>query len=121
MTLSFPPRRKYGNQPIEIDGQRFDSLREARRWGELQLLAKAGEITELRRQVAFELVPKQRDWKGRAVRAVHYIADFVYRAKPESGDQGPLIVEDAKGVRTPDYAIKAKLMLWRHGINVIEI
>lgn len=119
MKLPAASRRKYRNQPVEIDGERFDSQREARRWRVLQLLAKAGEITELRRQVAFELVPSQHDAAGRAVRPVRYVADFVYRTKAESGDQ--LVVEDAKGVRTADYAIKSKLMLWRHGINVIEI
>jgi hypothetical protein len=119
MKLStFSPPRKYRNQPISVNGERFDSLAEARRWAELQILLKAGEISELRRQVAFELVPSQRDRQGKAVRPVRYVADFVYRAKLEGG--GPLIVEDTKGVRTPEFAIKAKLMLWRHGITVLE-
>ena len=110
-----PKPRKYRNEPTVLDGQRFDSRRELNRWLELRLLERAGEIRELQRQVAYELVPAQRDWHGQHVRAVRYVADFVYRTAT-----GVLIVEDAKGIRTPEYRLKAMLMLWRHGITVIE-
>lgn len=102
---------KYGNTKVEIDGMPFDSKREAARWRELRLLERAGEISDLRRQVRYELVPKLP-----GERPVDYIADFVYRDK-----DGNEVVEDVKGVRTPVYVIKRKLMLWRHGIRIREV
>lgn len=90
----------------------FDSKKEHRRAQELQLLEKAGMITDLRYQVPFPLLPKQGD-----MRAVHYIADFVFF------DEGKLIVEDVKSpaTRTPAYIIKRKMMRYFHGITVLEV
>ena len=102
---------KYGNTKIRVDGRLFDSKAEAARWQELQLLERAGEITELERQVEYELIPKQ---KGE--RAVKYIADFRY-----IDHEGKTVVEDTKGVRTPVWIIKRKLMLRVHGIRVREV
>lgn len=102
---------KYGNTKVNVDGMPFDSKREAARWRELRLLERAGEISDLRRQVRYELVPKLP-----GERPVDYIADFVYRDK-----DGNDVVEDVKGVRTPVYVIKRKLMLWRHGIRIREV
>lgn len=110
-------RRKYGNTKIELDGEVFDSKKEANRWKELQLLQKAGEISYLRRQVVFELIPVQRI-DGKVVeRECRYKADFVYmeNGKPD------MVVEDTKGYRTPDYIIKRKLMLRVWGIRIKEI
>ena len=109
-------RSKYGARKVMVDGMRFDSQKEARRWLELRLLERAGEISDLQRQVRFELIPAQRDGAGRLMeRACYYIADFSYN---EAGNK---VVEDAKGVRTPEYIIKRKLMLYRHGIAVREV
>lgn len=102
---------KYNNARVEVDGMQFDSMREAARWKELRLMERAGEISDLRRQVRYELVPKLP-----GERPVDYIADFVYRDK-----DGNEVVEDVKGVRTPVYIIKRKLMLWRHGIRIREV
>ena len=102
---------KYNNMKIRVDGRLFDSKAEAARWQELQLLERAGEITELERQVEYELIPKQ---KGE--RAVKYIADFRY-----VDHDGKTVVEDTKGVRTPVYILKRKLMLRVHGIRVREV
>lgn len=107
--------RKYGNQPIVVDGFRFDSIREATRWQQLRLMERAGKIERLRRQVPFELIPSQRV-DGKVVeRAVKYIADFVYY------QNDVMIVEDAKGNITKDYVIKRKLLLWRYGIRIKEV
>lgn len=106
---------KYGNRKVIVDGIVFDSAREARRWRELRFLEDVGEITDLRRQVPFTLVPAQRVGKNVVERAVTYKADFVYN------EAGETVVEDTKGVRTKDYIIKRKLMLWLHGIRVREI
>lgn len=106
---------KYGNKKTMVDGITFDSKREAVRYGQLRLLEKAGQIDTLSLQPKFTLIPGQRNADGKAERPVVYIADFMYR------ENGKFIVEDAKGVRTPDYVIKRKLMLKEHGITVREI
>ena len=108
---------KYGNRKVFVDGESFDSLREYRRWAELKLLERAGEIGGLRRQVKFELIPAQYDLgTGKLLeRAVSYIADFVYIR------DGFTVVEDTKGCRTKDYIIKRKLLLYRHGHRIQEV
>lgn len=100
---------KYRSRTVTDGDGRFDSIAENRRWKELNLLLRAGLISDLRRQVRYELIPKQ----GKE-RAVFYIADFVYTEKGET------VVEDVKGVRTKEYIIKRKLMLWRYGILIRE-
>lgn len=105
---------KYHNIPTTIDGIRFDSRKEANRFYQLRLMERAGEISNLRRQVEYELIPAQKTPEGRAVRPVKYVADFVY------DDHGKTVVEDVKGVKTREFQLKSKLMLWRYGI-VVEI
>lgn len=99
---------KYRNQPCVVDGLPFASKREANRYGELKLLQIAGQISDLRRQVPFELVVN-------GVLVCKYVADAVY---VERGEQ---VVEDAKGIRTRDYRIKCKLMKACHGIDIREV
>ena len=106
---------KYGNKKVTIGGEKFDSQKEAWRYGELVLLERAGQIYSLNRQVRFELIPAQYIGKKCVERAVHYVADFVY------WKDGIKIVEDTKGVRTKDYIIKRKLMLFVHGIRIKEV
>lgn len=107
---------KYHNQKTFIDGIRFDSAKEARRYSELKLMQKAGEIDGLQLQTPFELIPKQVDDSGKVIeRAVTYKADFTY------WQNGRLIVEDVKGIKTDAYKVKKKLMLWRHGIRIQEV
>lgn len=96
----------------------FDSRKEAKRFDELDLLQHLGYISDLKRQVEFELVPKQMEGKRCVERAVKYIADFTYI------QDGELVVEDVKSEITrknPDYIIKRKLMLYMKGIRVREI
>ena len=94
----------------------YDSKREKKRAMELKILRMAGDIQCLREQVKFELLPAQRGKDGKVIeRAVSYIADFVY----ERG--GTVIVEDAKGMKTPAYIMKRKMMLFFHGIRVVEV
>lgn len=108
-------RSKYGAKKVTVNGITFDSKKEAKRYGELVLLERAGKITDLQRQVKFELIPSQRI-DGKVVeRACTYVADFVYI------EDGKKVVEDTKGFKTKDYIIKRKLMLWVHGIQVKEI
>ena len=101
---------KYGNRKLTApDGQKFDSVKEYHRWGCLRLLERAGAISNLKRQVKYELIPKQI-----GERACNYVADFTYM------EIGMLVVEDVKGVKTDAYKIKRKLMLWVHGIKIRE-
>lgn len=115
MKLQAKTRSKYHNKPVVVDGEHFDSQREANRWHDLKVLQLAGVISDLRRQVPFELIPAQK-LEGKVVeRPVRYIADFVYSMGGET------VVEDTKGVRTKEYVIKRKLMLYKHGIIVKEV
>lgn len=108
---------KYRNRKtVTLTGEVFDSRREAKRYAELAVLAKAGYIKDLRRQVKYVLIPKQRTKSGKAYRECAYVADFVY-TDTRTGEQ---TVEDSKGFRTPEYRIKQKLMLYIHGIEVVE-
>lgn len=107
---------KYNNQKITVNGQVFDSKKEARRYKELLLLEKAGVIKNLSRQVKFVLIPSQRDENGKVVeRECSYKADFTY----EEGIK--TVVEDVKGYRTKEYIIKRKLMLYQYGIRIREV
>jgi hypothetical protein len=124
---------KYRNKKIVRNGIEFDSIREYRRYSELSLLEKSGDITELQRQVVFPLIPTQREepcevYKrgknkglpkpGRVLeKEVNYIADFVYR----NSLTGEIIVEDVKGFRTKDYILKRKMMLYFHNIRIREV
>lgn len=123
---------KYGNRKITKNGMTFDSLHEYKRYSELSLLERAGAIRDLRRQVRYVLIPVQRSVssemykKGEKAgepkpgklleREVVYIADFVYLDA-----EGNTVVEDAKGLRTKDYIIKRKLMLYVYGLRVLEV
>ena len=108
-------RSKYHSKKTVVDGVEFDSRKEARRYSELLLLERAGAITELERQVKYELLPSQRI-DGKVVeRPVSYVADFQYK------QDGKTVVEDTKGFKTKEYIIKRKLMLWVHGIKIREI
>lgn len=103
----------------------FDSKKEYKRYCELLLLERAGEITELRRQVKCVLIPSQYEpdiigkngnrKRGKLIeREISYIADFVYV------QNGKLVVEDTKGYKTPDYIMKRKMMLYFHNIRIKE-
>jgi hypothetical protein len=106
---------KYGNHKVTCDGKTFDSLKEYRRYCELRLLEKAGEITDLQTQVKFVLIPSQKVSGKLVERECSYLADFAYV------QDGKKVVEDTKGFKTKDYIIKRKLMLWVHGIRIREV
>ena len=117
---------KYNNHKVTVDGEVFDSKKEAQRYRELLLLEKAGAISGLQRQVKFILIPAQREAdiigprggikKGRTIeKECSYVADFVYQ------EDGRVVVEDTKGFKTTEYVIKRKLMLYIHGIQIREI
>ena len=107
--------RKYKNRKLTIDGEVFDSQKEARRYRELALLQRAGQISDLKRQVKYDLIPTQRIGGKVVEKPRAHIADFVYT------ENGETVVEDTKGFRTKDYIIKRKLMLHVHGIRIKEV
>lgn len=118
---------KYHNKKTIIDGITFDSKKEAVRYQELKVLESAGVIKDLQRQVKFVLIPAQREPdtvspSGRKIRGsliereCSYKADFVY-----TDSYGRTRVEDVKGVRTSEYRLKRKLMLYIHNIRIEEI
>lgn len=119
-------KNKYHSKKVHRYGMVFDSIKELKRYEDLLFLEKAGEIKNLRRQVKFLLIPSQYEKKwypklnafgqGKCLeRPVHYVADFVYE---ENGKQ---VVEDVKGLRTSEYIIKRKMMLWFHDIRIKEV
>lgn len=98
---------KYRNKPTEVDGIKFASKREAVRYSQLKLLERAGEISELARQPRFPLTVE-----GRLI--CTYVADFFYKdARTQQG-----VIEDAKGVQTPAFKIKAKLFRAIYGQEI---
>lgn len=124
-------RNKYHNRQVQRDGQVFDSVKEYRRWCDLQLLKKAGKVKNIMRQVPYVLIPEQREpdiigprggkKKGKVIeKKVAYWADFVYDEKLPDGSW-TVVVEDVKGMRTKEYVIKRKLMLYTYGIRIREI
>ena len=123
-------RSKYNNRKVQAFGEVFDSKHEMQRYCELKLLEESGQITDLKRQFKFVLIPTQyeayerygkknqrlKDGKRLVEKECSYIADFVYR-----DDKGVLCVEDAKGFKTEAYIIKRKLMLQIYGIRIKEV
>ena len=110
-------KSKFGNKPQQIGGEKFRSKREAARWIELSVLARAGRVANLRREVPFVLAPPV-VIDGRKKPALRYVADFCY---DEITPAGPVpVVEDCKGFRTDVYRIKRHLMLALLGIAVRE-
>jgi hypothetical protein len=109
LRLPAPRRNKYHAQPVEADGHRFASKAEARRYRELSLLQRAGQISDLRVHPSWTL-----DVNGMFVSK--YSADFAY----VEGDRQ--VVEDVKGGKTTDAArLRMKLLQAVTGIQVREI
>ena len=136
MTYHFSTRTKYKAKKTEVDGITFDSMKEAKRYQELKILEAAGQIKDLRLQVPYELIPAMREpdtigkrggkIKGKLIeRAVVYKADFVYQEKLDipfnDQEKWEEVVEDVKGMRTKEYILKRKLMLYRYGIRIREV
>ena len=100
---------KYRNIKIEVDGIKFDSKAEYKRYTELKLFERVKNISALQLQVKFELQPSFVDNQGVKQRAITYVADFVYK------ENNKIIVEDLKSVATAKdstYKIKKKMLLW---------
>lgn len=123
-------KSKYNATKVVVDGDVYDSKKEARRGVELTLAEKVGKIENLRRQVKYILIPEQREpdtvgprggkKKGKLIeKEIAYIADFVYE------QDGQTIVEDVKGYKGGQsyavFSMKRKMMLYFKGIRVKEV
>ena len=101
---------KYNNRRVTLDGHTFDSVAERRRYQELCLLRAAGELTGLVTHPRFPLVVN-------GVPIATYEADFGYTETAT----GRAVVEDVKGVQTPEYKLKKRLVKALHGIDIQEV
>lgn len=111
-------KNKYGNQKVELDGHKFDSKKEARRYAELKLMEKAGEIKDLELQKPYVIQPSFFDRSGKRQTAIKYVADFVYQDK-----DGNTIIEDVKSPATRKdrvYRLKKKMMAYM-GLEITEV
>lgn len=109
-------RSKYHAKPTIVDGIRFASKAEARRYQELKMLEKAGRIRNLKLQPKFPLVFSA---SRRVVNVGSYIADFWY-LEVDGGVERP-VLEDVKGVKTPVYRLKKKMVEAIYGITITEV
>ncbi len=123
---------KYLNKKTEVDGIVFDSKKEADYYLFLKQLEKVGEISNLRLQVPFEVIPAV---YGRRVKhlktkdkiepycvqkSTHYVADFVYIVT-KSGEQVVVDVKSPITRKNPEYRLKKKMMLAFNGITITEV
>ena len=99
--------RKYKNVPTIIDGIRFASKREAKRYCDLKLLERAGEISGLKLQPRYPLTVN-------SLHVATYVGDFEYI----ESSTGRTVTEDSKGVRTRDFINKAKLFHALYGREI---
>ena len=130
-------KNKYGAKKVVMpDGTTFDSTKEFTRWCELKLLERAGKISDLQRQVKYNLLPaitetyerystktgkRLKDGVVTIEKECNYIADFVYR----DNETGETVVEDVKGYKNGAgyslFVLKRKMMLHFHGIRIMEV
>ena len=117
MTYKYPiipkktrrPNKYFAKKTVAM-GLKFDSRWEAERWGQLKSMERAGIVTQLERQIKYELSIND-------VKICDYIADFRYLLEEEDG-LSKLVIEDAKGILTPEFKLKKKMMKAIHGIDI---
>lgn len=120
-------RSKMGNIPDYRNGIRFASKKEARRYDELMLMLKAGEIKDLRLQHDMTLQEAYTTPEGERIRAIRYRADFTYYRKTAPDTFGyphwKYVVEDVKGrkKREAEYAMKKKMVYERYKVVIEEV
>ncbi len=126
-----PTPRKYGNKPITIDGIRFASKKEGYYYLALRDRVDSGEISNLRMQVPYEIVPavyetqtihlktKDKQVTKCVQKAVHYIADFVYTDR--DGIDQVIDVKGGSATKTKEYLLKKKMMRAFLGIEIVEV
>lgn len=113
-------KNKYRAKPEIVDGVRFASKREAKRYRELKLLSDAGLITELELQPKFKLGRDEAPYLIRSAgypngRRAVYLADFRYR------HEGELVIEDVKGVDNPLSRLKRAIVEAQYRVRIVLI
>ena len=98
-------KHKFRAIPTELDGIKFASRKEARRYRELRLLEKSGELLFFLRQVPFHLPAN-----------VKYVCDFLCFWKDET-----VTIEDVKGIKTPLYILKKKQVEATYPVSITEV
>ena len=111
---------KYRAKPTVVDGIRFASQKEAKRYSELKLLEKAGEIHSIELQPKYPLIAV-RLIGGGSVKVGDYVADFRYVEAGYRPFQDTVVVEDVKGFKTPVYRLKKKIVEVQYGIQIREV
>ena len=123
----FDPKHKFNNKKIESPDGVFDSKGEWQRWLFLCDAQRMGQISGLKRQVKYTLIPTQyrteivqlktktKEVQRVAEREITYTADFVYEK------DGEVVVEDFKGFPNDRWPLKKSMMLYFHGIAVREV
>lgn len=107
-----PSRNKYGAKKTIVGDVKFDSKKEAQRWIELQLLERAGEISNLRRQVRIDLMGQHRPLLTKTGRQMRLTVDFAYI------ENGIEVLEDSKGMWTRDFEVRYAVAV-AMGLNLI--
>ena len=114
-TVYNPKRRgsrpKYGNKKVTVQGIKFDSKWESQRYLYIKSLERAGTVKDLELQVRYNLMVNDE-------KICAYIADFRYQKQNKDGEWYE-VVEDAKGVETPEFKLKKKLMKACLGIEIL--
>lgn len=105
---------KYKNQRTQYKGISFDSKKECEYYIYLENLEAQGAISELKRQVRFELQPSFKH-NGKTIRAITYVADFTFYDK-----QGKFHIVDTKGFKPKEYLLKKKMMQYQ-GHDIEEV
>ena len=103
------PNKYFAKKTVAM-GLKFDSRWEAERWGQLKAMERAGVVTQLEGQIKYELSIND-------VKICDYVADFRYLLEEENG-LSKLVIEDAKGILTPEFKLKKKMMKAIHGIDI---
>jgi len=99
---------KYKAIKTEVDGIMFASKKEAMRYKELKFLRGEYRISDLTLQPKFPV-----EICGKKI--CTYVADFLYY------ENGEKIIEDVKGVKTPVYRLKKKLVEAIYNITIKEV
>lgn len=116
MTAFRTSANKYGAVDCELDGYKFSSRHEMKRYAELRLREKAGEIRSLHLQPAFELQEAFVDSSGRKQRSITYTADFSH----VDCKTGKTVITEAKGFKARDYPLRKKLFLFKFREYIFE-
>lgn len=132
-------QNKYHNEPTVVNGIRFDSRKEARRYEQLMLAMELGAIKDLRLQVDFTLIESYKDHTGERHRALRYVADFTYIVAAAGYDRlaalgyedieywrslgaGAMVIEDVKSKATKTRVyINNKKMMAEKGYIIREV